>query len=129
MSLPPPSVKTMLFEVFQLMVSGKSAGQMVTAVPPLTAIRLMAFSATAKNAIECPSGENTGFQRARLDSLPGIVRESNSDSERRYRRLLALYARSVPSGEIANTRRPVALICWLSGNVTEKRVTRGTERD
>src|SRR5262249_15195829 len=90
MSLPPPSVKTMLFEVFQLMVSGMSAGQMVTAVPPLTAIRLMAVSATAKNAIECPSGEDTGVQRARLDSVPGMMRESNSDSERRYRRLFAL---------------------------------------
>ena len=91
--------------------------KIVTAVPPLTAIRLRAEP--AQNASDCPSGENTGLIAV---SVPGIALDSKSDMDRRYSRPSAPYTMRVPSGDMATAPR-LALNCCPSGRVNASRVT------
>src|ERR1700730_15215882 len=67
---------------------GNVAGQIVTAAPPPTAMRLTRFSPKTWNAIERPSGENVGLETSDEESDPGIACASNSESNRRKMRLL-----------------------------------------
>ena len=71
--------------------NGLAAGQIVTAVPPLSAIRFNAPSAADQYAIDCPSGENTGLTKPpRMVpapiSAPGIGFASGRPIGRRYKR-------------------------------------------
>ena len=71
--------------VAQLMPqSGALAEQIVTAVPPVTAIFLIAASAGEKNEIDLPSGEKAGLTGLDVCAVPGTGRASCSDIVRRY---------------------------------------------
>jgi hypothetical protein len=69
----------------QLMPSGESARQIVTAAPPLTATLLSVSSPLDQKATDRPSGENTGLVAnpppKEMASVSG--RASSSDIERR----------------------------------------------
>src|SRR5262245_4054522 len=89
----------------QLMPIGLVAVAIVTAAPPVTAIRLIVLSPDVKNATDWPLGENTGLMTFG-SSVPVIGLASTSDSERRYNRLFATYTMRAPSGEMATVFRP-----------------------
>ena len=65
------------------MPNGWSAGQIVTAAPPLTATLLSVWSALDQKATDRLSGENTGFVTKLPVSAPAIGRASSSDIDRR----------------------------------------------
>ena len=92
--------KTIAFSP-HVMPYGFRAGQIVVAAPPLMATFLMVLSTDAKNASDCPSGENTGSVTFDSASVPGMGLASKSLIDRRYRRFPATNAIRAPSGETA----------------------------
>ena len=68
---------------------GRSAGQIVTTEPPVTAIVLSVSSAADQKTRNRPSGEKAGFNTPPSLSAPEIGRASSSEIGRRYSRWLA----------------------------------------
>src|SRR5215831_6912693 len=79
--LPPNNIQPWLHVIPQTL----SAGQRVTAAPPVTAIFLIVLSDPLQKTIERPSGENTGFvtPAPAVDSVPRIACAPNSDIDLR----------------------------------------------
>ena len=112
--MPRRSAKTMPSLDQVMPAGGESSWHIVTAEPPVTAIR---FSDPDQNTSDSPSGENTGFIAG---SAPGIALDSNPDMERRYKRPLAAYTIRVPSGDIVTPCRVSVSNCPC-GNVNANR--------
>src|SRR4029453_2043460 len=123
--MPLPACSNRMPRVSQLTPNGGvSVGQIVIAAPPAMAILFSARSAPDIYAMDWPSGENTGLERPSVVvSVPGIVRDAESDKRRNWMLLLSSNAICVPSRETAAKVRPPPCAEKPSGSAIENRAT------